>query len=325
LIGSLRFWFEIICYFNGVVGEESFDPKKGRFEKEINPNAFREYIKKCGNTFECKIQALLEQNIPIPAIIFGTTGWRSLIEIKKIDFNRENFKVEPKGKILPDKNWYWGSPSYQGDFKVTFLVNKNILDSIFYPLLTFMDKYGFWGGKWNIGYGRLKVVEVKKNGSKEDSWKCETFQIYELKNNGKLNKKNVSKDMFLNENIKEFEELIQTSPKIKVLKNQINGSDLEEIIKGLIRIKAEKRSEHKENNDNVETEKRHRIWGTTKKLPTGKIELPQGSKIIPFIKKGSKDIYKGGFLSIVLITFTMLLSFKLFISRGGINTTPLSL
>jgi CRISPR-associated protein Cmr1 len=109
--------------------------------------------------------------------------------------------------------------------------------------------------------------------------------------------------MFLNENIKEFEELIQTSPKIKVLKNQINGSDLEEIIKGLIRIKAEKRSEHKENNDNVEAEERHRIWGTTKKPPTGKNELPQGSKILPFIvgefENGKLRVNNAGFLSVV--------------------------
>ena len=221
LIGSLRFWFEIICYFNGVVDEESFDPKKGRFEKEINPNALREYIKKYGNTFECKIQALLEQDIPIPAIIFGTTGWRSLIEIKEV-LEPEEYGVYPfpEGKIeIPElkhngkvPSWYFGRGFY-GRFQVKFLVEKSILEDIFYPLLNFMDKYGFWGGKWNIGYGRLKVVEVKKNGSKEDNWECETFQIYELKNNGKLNKKNVSKDMFLNENIKEFEELIQTSPK----------------------------------------------------------------------------------------------------------------
>lgn len=287
LIGSLRFWFEVICYFSNIVDEKNFDQKKGRFEKEINQEKFRKFIKNCGNTFECKIQALLEQDIPIPAIIFGTTGWRSLIEIKEINFNKENFKIEPKGKILPNKNWYWGSPSYQGDFEVTFLVDENILDSIFYPLLTFMDEYGFWGGKWNIGYGRLKI--------NIDGWKREIFQFYELNNDRKLSKKSINKSKFLSEDIATFEELMQTSKKIKVLENQINDSDLREITKKLIEIKARKRAKHRENGGKVE--ERHKIWGTIKKPPNKKDELPQGSKILPFIEENSST-YKGGFLSI---------------------------
>jgi CRISPR-associated protein Cmr1 len=219
------------------------------------------FIKDCGNSFDCKVKALLDQKVPIPSIVFGTTGWRSLIEIKKIDFNRENFKAEPKGKILPDKNWYWGSPSYQGDFKVTFLVNKNILDSIFYPLLTFMDKYGFWGGKWNIGYGRLKIENIKVK--EDDKWieinswtkdevilkdfNVNDIDIGELINQRNLNKNSkpfellkrfLSVDSFYCKNEKEFREKTKNITKKVVLLNIDDTSDnYRNLIEEILRIK----------------------------------------------------------------------------------------
>ena len=44
LIGSLRFWFETIMYFAGVLNEKDFDFKKGRFEKELNKLERRELL-----------------------------------------------------------------------------------------------------------------------------------------------------------------------------------------------------------------------------------------------------------------------------------------
>jgi CRISPR-associated protein Cmr1 len=44
-----------------------------------------------------------------------------------------------------------------GKFEATFKVPEEIKETIFFPLLNFMDKYGYWGDGWDIGYGRLKV------------------------------------------------------------------------------------------------------------------------------------------------------------------------
>jgi len=266
LIGSLRFWFEVICYFSGVVNKEYFT-KQEWHKKKINVELFGEHLKKCGNNFKCKIEALLKQNIPIPAIIFGTTGWRSLIEIKGIEYDEKNFKENPKGKILPDKNWRWGSPSYQGSFEVTFLVEENILDSVFYPLLTFMDKYGFWGGKWNIGYGRLNIenIRVKRNGKwiETNNWSRNKIILedFSIDNDGKyrtidsdglINKQKLNKDskpfeflkQFLSLNSfyckteREFKEKSKIIPvEIRLIEiNNLSGK-YSDIIKGTLEIK----------------------------------------------------------------------------------------
>ncbi len=92
LIGSLRFWFEVICYFSGICDKK--DLKNGRFEKEVNGKDSKNCLIKKGNFFEAKIECLLEQKIPLPSIIFGTTNWKSLIEIKWIKIINEfqNYK-----------------------------------------------------------------------------------------------------------------------------------------------------------------------------------------------------------------------------------------
>ncbi|NOX20517.1 MAG: hypothetical protein GXO99_04555, partial [Nitrospirae bacterium] len=196
ILGSLRFWFEVICYFSGIVNEIDFDKNKGRFEKEVKQNEFRDFFKTHGSTFKCKIDALLKQGIPVSAIVFGTTGWGSLIKIKEINYlenysfgnslnlprriciSKNNSEVK-EGKECPKKSnedwsvFYFGIPYFWGSFQANFTVEEEILKSIFYPLLVFMDRYGYWGGKWNMGYGRLKVSEIQRDNKTIDNWKRE--------------------------------------------------------------------------------------------------------------------------------------------------------
>ncbi|OMH39862.1 type III-B CRISPR module RAMP protein Cmr1 [Desulfurobacterium indicum] len=292
LIGSLRFWFEVICYFSGICDEKDFN--NGRFEKEVNRKNFKDCLLEKGNSFEAKIKCLLEQGIPLPSIIFGATNWKSLIEINQVEFFKNNFKRKPAGKIIPNKNWYFGKPSYQGEFSVIFNVEEKILESIFYPLLTFMDKYGFWGGKWNIGYGRLKIEKVKNGDSDVDISKYEEFkfnEISDLVNNKKFRD-------FIDSNISDFGCLTQRDKKIKLLKNIEPNNDSKkeneevDLIKELLKIKSKEREKF-----NTDTEERHKIFGTTKAPPNDKNLLPQGSKILPYIYEEQGKL-KGGFLSI---------------------------
>ena len=187
LIGSLRFWFEVLMYFGGVLKKEDFDTKKGRFEKEVSGEKLKEHIRKNGRNARGIIKYLVdEQQIPISSVIFGTTGWKSLVEIKGIEpiddycfgnrlnlpsricINKETYEIKenencPKGGNNDWSFFYFPNPYFWGKFKVKFLVEESILEPIFYPLLNFMDKYGFWGGKWNIGYGRLRIENIDRN------------------------------------------------------------------------------------------------------------------------------------------------------------------
>ena len=289
LVGSLRFWFEVIMYFAGVLeiqrkNGKVINFKEGRFEKEMDRGKFQDFISQNGNVFETRIQALMKQKIPISSIVFGTTNWKSLIEIKSIQFDENNFKDEPLGKIIHNKNWYFGSPFYQGEFEVIFKVEKHILNSIFHPLLTFMEKYGFWGGKWNIGYGRLKV--------KSEYNEVEEFDLRAFDFNTENRKIRIDKIV---EFINNFDELTNyNDKKIKILGVHASDDDFKELVKELIKIKSQKRADFR--ND---TELRHKIFGTTKSPPK-KDFLPQGSKILPYINEIERDKfpYDCGFLSI---------------------------
>ncbi|ADQ08269.1 protein of unknown function DUF324 [Caldicellulosiruptor hydrothermalis 108] len=318
LLGSLRFWFEVICYFGGVVKKEDFDFSKGRFEKEIGQKEqgkLKDKLNALGCGFEQLTYVLKDLDICIPSIIFGTTGWKSLIQIKEIlplnDNCFEN-KLNLPGRIcvskLNDKvkensdcpkggngDWsvfYLSKQYFYGQFSVKFLIEEKILDGIFYPLLKFMNEYGYWGGKWNIGYGRLNILEVRENNVANDNWRQnEKFDF-------NLFFKDIKGLEFKISEVNNFDELIKfknNDKKIKILNNQVRKSDLKEVIKELIKTKAKKRAQNKINGG--DKEERHKIFGTTAKPPNDEDLLPQGSKILPYIKKENGD-FVGGFLSI---------------------------
>jgi len=331
LVGSLRFWFEVIYYFSGICKKDDFNKKLGRFEKEVNREKLKECLAKKGNTFEAKIECLLEQGIPLPSIIFGTTNWRSLIEIKSIEYledycfgNRLNLPVKicvsksnyeikenydcPKKS---NKDWsvfYFTKPYFYGKFEVKFQIEEKILKPIFYPLLTFMDKYGFWGGKWNIGYGRLKVLEVKVDNKTINNWNKSDFELFD---NSCFSWETLIKSEKLDFNYKSFKFLktvvkkknfycktqrnlgnkISNIPKkIVFIELPYSGNkDYKTIIETLLKDKVKIRNCLRPNNNNNEvwTKFRHKLLG----------EKGEGSKILPFIYEEQEQL-KCSFLSI---------------------------
>jgi CRISPR-associated protein Cmr1 len=200
---------------------------------------------------------------------------------------------------------------------VTFKVPEEIKETIFFPLLNFMDKYGYWGGSWNIGYGRLKVKEIKINDQviERTDWQKNEFDFSKFgKNEISVNDiETVSFDNLINkDNINEITEILSTK---KVKKIQIedcnfnikeairefkkNKLDIKkgikelfrEKVKEIIKRKAELRKKYKPNtqNDNY-VERRHEIFGYLK--PT------EGSKILPYINRLDESTYECGLLSI---------------------------
>lgn len=293
LIGSLRFWFETLMYFGGVLKEEQFNKALGRFEKEVDREKLKDFMKHNGNNLSDILTHLdTNQKIPLPSMIFGTTNWKSFIRIKNVDFDKNKFSNKPTGRIILNKNWFWSKTNYQGELKIIFSVREEILESVFYPLLTFMDKYGYWGGKWSIGYGRLRVekIEIKNENTtgyeENKEWQKKEFNLAHF---GLFTFKLENGENPLIKRVINFNELLNQEKIVKILDSCARNNDLKEVIEELIKQKSQERKNITDQKD------RHYKFGKT-----GRIEgedLPQGSKILPFIEEDNGQ-YKGGFLSI---------------------------
>jgi len=218
LIGSLRFWFETVMYFAGVL--EKIDLGSGKSKVNLNKDELRKFCWENGNDIPKLIEHLSkEQKIPISSIVFGTTGWRSLIEIKlksdessnnsslnntlqlpyAIGINKKDENSLPKefetneewkkfieeytGRDFKEKlknakkEWsffFFPDRYFYGEVTLEFKIPECLEESIFYPLLTFMESYGFWGGKWNLGFGRLNIKNVS---GKEKEWRSNVFDL----------------------------------------------------------------------------------------------------------------------------------------------------
>jgi len=332
IIGSLRFWFEVICYFAGITTNDDY--KDGKLNGNITSEQFEKGFLELQNRNPDKNYdelvdiALTKLGVPLPARIFGCTGWKSLIGIKTIEpiedycfGNRLNLPERicvPKNNndsIIKENNhcpkrsnkdysvWYLAQPYFYGEFTIIFEIKNNkIKDTIFYLLLNFIENYGFLGGKWNIGYGRVRVLKIESNG-KELNINCEKFRFSQFCEYKYEKDKIVSDDCYedkgfndIIDNKTNFEELEnKNDKKILILKEQIDNENLKETIKKLIKIKSQKRTKYKNSKNNNEL--RHQLFGTVKKNENEKIKIPQGTKILPWIYEDN-GILKGGFVSI---------------------------
>jgi len=311
IIGSLRFWFEVICYFAGVTSNKNYDDK-GKLNDNLDEKSFKEKVLNNGLDFARIDKALAECKISLPSRVLGCTGWKGWVRIKKVEFKKDNFKEDLKGRIIKNKNWFWGSPYYEGKFKITFELEDKILEPIFYPLLTFIERYGFLGGKWNIGYGRVKIESIdddlwnefkNKNDNEID---FENFKkLHELiviENNFSASTQsyeflkyffNVNSFYCFNE--RDFQKKVSNIPRnIRIVKLNDNFSDFKNAIQELLKIKAKMRYCLRPNNSIVDKEDwnnfRHRLLGTTS-------NGLEGTKIIPWIYEENNQL-KGGFVSI---------------------------
>ncbi|ACV24113.1 type III-B CRISPR module RAMP protein Cmr1 [Methanocaldococcus fervens] len=338
ILGSLRFWFEVLCYFNGIIDNEYFD-ENGKPSETLDYKKFKELKDKIKSKMDLEKaidKILKDMEISLPSRIFGCTGWRGRIRIKKIESiedycfgNKLNipYAIGIKKDNDDDKNiiewrtkndyyqfikekyhgdnnnfkkdwsvWYFPHPYFYGKFEVIFETDEVIKDDILIPLLNFIDEYGCLGGKWNIGYGRVKVrgIEIKNENNWKEVKDWEKKKVFDFSNFalGKKDETNTIKTLQyieLIEEVNNFDKLLNKEDKIFVLKNNINENNFKDIIKELIKIKAQKRKEHKENDGNEN--ERHQLFGHNN--PT------EGSKILPYIYEDKDNgKLKGGFISI---------------------------
>ncbi len=307
IIGGLRFWFGIICYFAGVT--DNSDYENGKLKDDLKSDEFKEKLLKYGANFEGLDKALADCNISLPSRVFGCTGWKGWVRVKYVKFEKGNFKKELVRKIIRGKNWFWGTTYYDGTFTISFEIEGNILEPIFYPILKFVEKYGFLGGKWNIGYGRIKVENIDDNlwnnkfanenddeiefKFNENSSK-KISEIVEIKNGFSASTQSydflkfiLGVDSFYCSKERDFQDKISHLPcDVRIIKLDDNFSDFKDAVQKLLKIKAKMRNCLRPDS----SMSRHELLGTT----SGGLE---GTKIIPWIYKENGQI-KGGFVSI---------------------------
>ncbi|WP_456408636.1 type III-B CRISPR module RAMP protein Cmr1 [Caldithrix abyssi] len=319
LLGSLRFWFEVICYFAGITNESDYE--NGKLKANLNIENFNNAIlgkikKGSANNFHLIDTALAESDIPLPARIFGCTGWKGLVRVKEINYNDKDFNDEPNGRIISGKNWFWKTPSYQGQFSVDFEIKKEILNFVFVPLMNFMEQYGFWGGAWNIGFGRLRW-ESEQIKSESREFKFSEFKSNQdnafldanidniLEINPDLNSKSKSFDLvsfflgtekFYCATERNFQSKTQNLPKkIKLLENLTKNNSLTNVVSDLLKLKANIRNCLRPNqsihNKKEWNDFRHNLLGVTSSNGA------EGTKIIPWITEDNGEL-KGGLISI---------------------------
>ncbi len=341
IIGSLRFWFEVVCYFSGITNETNYEDKGKELKDNVEYVKFKGKILESGTNFDSVDKVLAELGITLPSRIFGCTGWKGWVRIKRIEpiedycfGNRLNlpFGVVVKKDFseikelnnfrdLDKRNysgWFFDKPYFYGKFTIVFEVEEGILESVFYPLLRFIEKYGFLGGKWNIGYGRVEIESVD-----DDLWndKFTNKNDNEIEFNfDKTNFKKISElvkvenvfssstqsyeflkfflgvDSFYCSNERDFREKISNIPcDMRIAKLNDDFSDFQNAIKELLKIKATIRNCLRADSSIRDKQKwhdfRHALLGTT----SGGLE---GTKIIPWIYEENNEL-KGGFISIV--------------------------
>ncbi len=124
IMGSLRFWFEVLCYFNGVISDGYFD-KEGAPKESLDYNDFRKKLyekinRKLEDNEEYNFEEIIDEilselGISIPSRIFGCTGWKSKIRIKNVSYEKpkkleqDNINFEfPLNKLKYPKNQNFG-------------------------------------------------------------------------------------------------------------------------------------------------------------------------------------------------------------------------
>jgi len=323
ILGSLRFWFEVICYASNIpdIQVRPYNEEKVDFEKF--KEAIETAIEKEKNIsiFEAKRRALHNLNISLPSQIFGCNGWGGFIRIKRIEvskgcsfdnklgfpdviykdktYSKDNWKGCKRGEVkeLTRKNknyhfWYL-TPYFFGSFKIKFeLADDGLMKDFLYPMLNFIEKYGFIGAKNNLGYGRVKFYV-----DKEDISDYRMFGFLNYKTGGSYEIDSIIKE--LNEDRLLDHELVEGKHiGLSVISNSNRNHCLLDIIKELIKNKSQKRLDHK--NKGGDDEDRHYIFGALENKRKNICET-NATKIIPWINQIENGGYQCGFISLILL------------------------
>lgn len=330
LLGSLRFWLEVICYAAGELDINcKNEVKQSTFFSKVNEILERQEI----SLPEAKKEALKELAISIPSQLFGCNGWEGFVRIKEIDFCNKQielpcviYKEKEKqdgwkeeypvikngikkcpGNIDKEKEhaWYFPDPCLFGEAKIKLeLTDKKVGQDIIFPLLNFIQKYGFVGGKNNLGFGRVKFDLENTNLSEFNQFRFynKTVKIDDIIKEKKFD------DLINYDLVKEGKIGFCNFGPYKFQKGRSLKEKYLQIIKTLLAKKSKLRGECKGDNKKynkksiiLHSEKRHFVFGSTVRDKYKKIEGPNATKLIPWINHVENDEYEYGFISLILL------------------------
>lgn len=310
IMGSLRFWFEV---FLKAVGKlpRNYNYNTERIKSEKYDNEVLIHISKGNSLISAKAKSCKE--IALPSQIFGCSGLKSKISVRNITqikaMDYLNLQNKPPIKINGSKNgWPFPGEYFYGYFTIEFNVeDENILKDILLPLLNFIEKYGYLGGKNNLGFGRVKfTLENPVYGSIKD------YDVFRLSRYGNDKDIQDSEAVIKYNNSNKVEKMYYINKiglYVKDTKEHKDNEYFYEILKELINQKADLRKNFKDG-DVLE----HYIFGFTgnkketnnRKINTKRKEKPNATKIIPWINEKVANEYEYGFISLTLLNETMI-------------------
>lgn len=162
IMGSLRFWFEVYCHAVGI------EVKEYNTEK-VDENKLKKYLlEHVQEKKDTLINDALnkEQGISLPSIIFGCTGWKSQIWIKKIENETiELNKDKINYKCLKDSEFWINKSLFNNNNQITLFsnvsialqINPSYIDEFKSFLKFYSDKIILVGGKKSFGFGFCRI------------------------------------------------------------------------------------------------------------------------------------------------------------------------
>lgn len=316
ILGCMRFWLDVVSVCQNSTNFKYLDDldksikdrsKKEKKNEEIDEIILKKLFEKPNDSWEQMISEEFKRIFNIQKLsdwLFGCEGFKGQIsieeytdiDIKSIHDNKIEIKYSVKDnyKKFRVSSWYLPLNAYMGNFSVKFKVNEYLVKEIFYPLLYFINEVGYLGGKWNLGFGRVEVVNVKdesenldidlkqyrkfvdfiftKDGDIEKHF--EKIKEGVNDNQGKLVKyiTNGERQPFQERNVKQYLEWTYKSYLKSVLEKKVR-------YRNIVREDLEKE------NNKIKI-RRHIVFGTR----------GCGSKVLPYVGKDSKGNLITGFL-----------------------------
>lgn len=348
ILGCMRFWLDVVSVCQNSTNFKYLDDldksikdrsKKEKKNEEIDEIILKKLFEKPNDSWEQMISEEFKRIFNIQKLsdwLFGCESFKGQISIENVDI-KNNIAYIGKTRINIKKTnnnnkhnyrnnndsfWYLPERVYMGEFTIKFKVNEHLVKEIFYPLLYFINEVGYLGGKWNLGLGRVEIVEVSDKSldrkvnlkdyndfescintikSSENYDITKHFESLKKGNNDSFRslkeENNDNQEKVVKYIIDSKYELLEKDNIYKNDKKRIDAIDAyKKIIKRLLNKKIEFRNiireKEDDKNENANDYKniRHKVFGITSSKEN------QGSKILPYVGRDAEGKYITGFL-----------------------------
>ncbi|WP_058486550.1 RAMP superfamily CRISPR-associated protein [Defluviitalea phaphyphila] len=311
ILGCMRFWLDVVNVLNDkkITMDQIDESTKNTNKEDSKPKINEIILKKLfenpkDSSWDEMILEEYKKTFKIKKwsdLLFGCENFKGNITIEKITDIKNNISEIKKIKIEIKKNnkkakcWFLPSKLYIGKLSVKFKVNELLLEDYFYPLLYFINEVGYLGGKWNLGFGRVEVLEVIDESIKQEvnlKKYAKFTKSITIKNKKEYDiKKHFENIKYrINDNKGQLVVLAETNEEFEPFKNKKSNKAIKKYVestyKSYITDVLKEKTEYR---NVIKGYLRHKVFGTTK-------EGTQGSKVLPYVGKDDSGNFKTGFL-----------------------------